>query len=314
MPNRSELEEQFGASTVTVQRAFNTLIEDGFIDVRGVRGSYVSAKPPHLCNYALVLPQPSDMGSQFWMALCNEAAKVTQSGSRRILIYHDVNGHGHSDNERRLIADIRAHRLAGLVFLFAPFALAGSPVLTEPGVERVALRSKVFADGISSVWVDEKALIQRALSLAAGRGRRRVAVLRNSCKLAPDSFWHRWSELVASHGLETRPYWHLPLSMLDPIAIRQTVHLLMNPRQEERPDVLIVADDNLLEAATTGLIAARSQVPQDLDVIAHANFPLPTKSHGVPAIRLGFSTCVKSWTRPSTPSTGVAAVVRMSSR
>ena len=48
-----------------------------------------------------------------------------------------------------------------------------------------------------------------------------------------------------------------------------------------------LVDDNLVEHATAGLIAADVRVPHDLDVIAHCNFPYPPPA-STPAKRLGF--------------------------
>ncbi len=68
---------------------------------------------------------------------------------------------------------------------------------------------------------------------------------------------------------------------------RQVVMALMHTAPFARPDGLIITDDNLVEHATDGLLAAGIRVPDELTVIAHTNFPWPTPSH-VPAIRLGF--------------------------
>ena len=50
----------------------------------------------------------------------------------------------------------------------------------------------------------------------------------------------------------------------------------------DRPDALVITDDNLVPAATAGVLAAGRRVPADLEVVAHANFPHVTPS-AVPA-------------------------------
>jgi DNA-binding LacI/PurR family transcriptional regulator len=55
----------------------------------------------------------------------------------------------------------------------------------------------------------------------------------------------------------------------------------------ERPDGLIVADDNLVEHASAGIVDAMVRVPDDLEMVAHCNFPWPTPSV-VKARRLGY--------------------------
>jgi DNA-binding LacI/PurR family transcriptional regulator len=70
-----------------------------------------------------------------------------------------------------------------------------------------------------------------------------------------------------------------------PETARNLIHLLM--QGAERPDALLIADDNLVEHATAGLVAAGVRVPDDLEVVAHCNFPHPTPSV-LPVRRLGY--------------------------
>jgi DNA-binding LacI/PurR family transcriptional regulator len=42
----------------------------------------------------------------------------------------------------------------------------------------------------------------------------------------------------------------------------------------ERPDALLVLDDNFVEQALAGLGTARIKVPKDVAVVGHANFPV----------------------------------------
>jgi DNA-binding LacI/PurR family transcriptional regulator len=83
------------------------------------------------------------------------------------------------------------------------------------------------------------------------------------------------------------PYWIQTVALAEPESARNCVHLLMHPGQTERPDALLITDDNLVEHATAGLVAAGVSVPGDLDVVAHCNFPWPAPSV-LPVQRLGF--------------------------
>jgi DNA-binding LacI/PurR family transcriptional regulator len=56
---------------------------------------------------------------------------------------------------------------------------------------------------------------------------------------------------------------------------------------DERPDGLVVADDNLAEAATAGVMASGVNAAADLDVVVHCNLPWPPPTM-VPVARLGF--------------------------
>lgn len=63
--------------------------------------------------------------------------------------------------------------------------------------------------------------------------------------------------------------------------------LLFAQSPEMRPDGLWIMDDNLVPHATAGLLSAKVRGPEDVAVLAHANFPYPTTSL-TPADRLGF--------------------------
>jgi DNA-binding LacI/PurR family transcriptional regulator len=68
---------------------------------------------------------------------------------------------------------------------------------------------------------------------------------------------------------------------------RQISLSLFLRRGEERPDGLIVADDNLVEAATAGVAAAGVRPPRDIEIVAMTNFP-HAPAAAVPVTRLGF--------------------------
>ena len=70
---------------------------------------------------------------------------------------------------------------------------------------------------------------------------------------------------------------------------RNLARLLFREGQRDRPDAVIVADDNLLEPITLGIRDAKMRVPRDVLVLSHCNFPWPTRS-AVPVIRLGWNT------------------------
>ena len=76
---------------------------------------------------------------------------------------------------------------------------------------------------------------------------------------------------------------------------RNLGRLLVRGAPDERPDALVIADDNLVPELTTGLAESgvpvrRGSEPQqtgDLVVVAHTNFHYPTPS-AVPVTRLGY--------------------------
>lgn len=84
-----------------------------------------------------------------------------------------------------------------------------------------------------------------------------------------------------------KPYWQQSVNIHNCAAAKNLMHLLMNEDQQVRPDALIVMDDALIADAVEGLQAAGVSIPDDLFVIAHANFPNPVRC-SVPLQYLGY--------------------------
>jgi DNA-binding LacI/PurR family transcriptional regulator len=131
-------------------------------------------------------------------------------------------------------------------------------------------------------------LANKALDYLASRGRRRLAVVGIS---AQSREYDEFLSAAAARGMVVRPYWVQCAGSGDgAVWARRCVHLLMNPNQTERPDALFIADDNLVEYALPGLLDAGIKIPDDLEVVAHCNFPWPTPGV-LPIKRLGFDSC-----------------------
>lgn len=287
LPQRAELEESFHVSKVTLQRAMNLLIEDGFIDAAPRRGSFVVARPPHLSRYALVFqgaPKGPQLWSRFWMALTNEAAWRERQDDVTIPVYYGIDGHTDTNDYQKLAIEVEEHRVAGVIYVAAYPRTPDLSLLHRTGVPGVTVQSAP-QDNVPCVTIDEESLVFKALDYFQKNGRRRVGFI------CPPEYAERQGEFlqqqVALRGLETRPYWIQGVGLEMPSAARNCVHLLMNPSQSERPDALLITDDNLTEAATIGLLAAGVSVPGEVEVVAHANFPWKTPCV-VEAQRLGY--------------------------
>ena len=288
VPSQAELVKRFGVSKVTAQRAVRCLVEDGFV-VTGRRGTQVAAHPPHLSRYGLVFPvaSPEALRNRHLMALSREAERLLppESGQeiRQYFVDERLLG-AKSDSLRQLIHDVENGCLRGLVFATAPHYLAGTTVLTAEGLPRVALASAV-APGVEWIQPEGPSFVERAIAYLAARGRRRTAVI--LYEDVKDEAIDGCLEEMRRQGLRTAPYWIHGVSLGTPRWARHCAHLMFRAGQKERPDSLIVWDDNLVEGATAGLVDAGVRVPDDVEVVAHCNFPWPTPS-AVPAKRLGF--------------------------
>jgi DNA-binding LacI/PurR family transcriptional regulator len=315
VPARTEIERLFRTSTVTAQRAFDRLVEDGFVEVQGKRGTFVVERPPHLHHYALCFPSPMHSGDwvRFWTVLSNVARSMEKTHPLRFSIYSGISREVAGSDYRALLADVNARRLAGLIFATNPYLVERTPILERPGLPRVAMMTSPLQPGVLAVDLDSRAFLERAVDFLVSRNRRRLAVL-----VVP-GFQHplraRLEEVFAARGLKLNPAW---VQMGFQAEAAWTVHLielLMRGPADERPDGLIVVDDNLVESACRGLLQSGVRVPADVEVVAHCNFPPPVASI-MPISRLGYDifhvmeTCVELLERRRR-SEDVAEMTRM---
>ncbi len=287
LPTRSELVARFDASSVTVQRALDTLVADGFVQARGRNGTFVVDHPPHRCHYGLVIAGAQSARAHwphFWRAMADEAAGLFGAGPRSMTVYCGIE----TRDERhypKLLRDVQARRLAGLIFATNPYYLANSPVLDLPGLPRVSVGDRHGSAVPSVISQDSRGLIDLAIARFAALGRTRVALL-TVPGIAPEHREHFLAEL-GRHGLTTRPEW-LQAAVIDyPYWAEHLTRLLFRPGQAQTPDALLITDDNLVGPATAGLAALGVRCPAEVEVIAHANFPWPTAS-ALPITRIGF--------------------------
>ena len=177
----------------------------------------------------------------------------------------------------------RAHRLGGLIFVTNPEFFTGTLIVTEQ-IPSVAVKSSsVF--GIPSVYPDLTALVEGSLDYLQASGRKRIAMIGYDLSLVGKYSLQRFQADLAARGMTTRPFWNLQLSHNLADGVRACADLLMHC--SERPDGIVIIDDNLVPNFTAGLLASGVRIPDDLEVVAHANFPWPTQSM-VPVRRVGF--------------------------
>jgi DNA-binding LacI/PurR family transcriptional regulator len=283
LPTRAELLAEFGVASATMQRALDRLIEDGFAEARGRQGTFVPDFPPHLFRYGLALPLPAaeSAGNGFLAALVAESSIITRGMPQRFTTYFGIH---QADGEaaRRLAQDVAARRIAGLLFAVIPYPLAGSPILAGP-VPCAAISSPhpgfptMGSLPLTGSWLD------RAIEHVRAAGCRSLAYLGPQVEV--DRQRDRLAALPAS-GIATRPSWWLGFrpepSMRRPV--QQAVSLLLDRPDDERPEALLIADDNLVAPAAATIRAAGGTRPGI--VVAHANFPAAPPP--IPCRRLGY--------------------------
>ena len=293
IPNREDIQGEFGGGSATIQKALNVLLHDGFLVARGRAGTYVVDHPPHLTRYALVYQHrrqsdPFTIWSTAWTAMLGSLPGLKRGTNRRFDICEGIDGHADVEDYQRLLRDIDAQRLAGVIFGEMPPRLEETPLLSDSlRVPRAAFMS-VPLHGIPVVTMDNQAWIDAALARLRERGRKRVAVLYTlTTNRNVDYFRSSVTASIAAHGLDTRQSWIVPTHPLTPMTMRAVTQLIMQKDAGDRPDAFLIQDDHLVEEATLGLHEAGVSAASDLEVIALCNFPVLPRQH-VPVTFLGY--------------------------
>ena len=275
-----------GVSPLTLQRALDRLEQEGFVRSIDRVGSFVASNPPHLSRYPLIFisspNSPFGGWTRFWQILSTSAAEAATRAGMQIPIYTGIDGHADNEDYLSLLGDIEYGRLAGLIFTQHPGLLRDTPLLTTPGIPRVAISRSI--DYMAVVTHDFASFFSRSAQYLASVGCRKVAVI-----LTPGQRPGSASNIEAvleSAGLSVRPEWIQV--MAGPESCKTVLQLLMSGNTRERPDGLILADDNFMEHGAAGLAAAGVRVPDDLHVVTHCNFPPMPEPNVTRFVRLGW--------------------------
>ena len=293
LPTHRRLMAEFGTSPVTLQRAFDHLVEQGYVTTVAKHGTFVAERLPDSCCYGLVFHQRASgpVHNRFWSTLLREGQAWDDGHGRRFDCFFIADGEGAAADRRRLAADVADGRLAGLVFANVPFYLqqpAISPILTA-GLPRVCFGGMAGDEqryGASILVPDDEDVIRESFTWFAGQRRKRVAAFINTARA---QVWRSYLPALHRAGLETRDTWWIGFPPISDVAdaVRVTTRLLFDRRPHERPDALLIDDDNLVPWVTAGLAESGLAIPGELSVMAHANVPGPTPA-AVPCRRYGF--------------------------
>ena len=290
LPNRWDLEREVGVSRVTIQSAFDRLISEGFVVARGRAGTFVADRPPHLHCFGVVLME-SVLDWRTWggfnASIQNEALSWNQEeGATTFRVYTGVTPPVEgNDNYAALLDDVREHRVAGLILIAPTGVFLGADLFDIPLVPKVVIQNNP-AEGFPTLTTDRVAFLNRALDTLAASGRRRIGGLVLAHTTTQEFFDAHIAAGVRSRGMETESHWWQMVAHVDQLSARNAAMILMKTREFTGIDGLIIEDDNLVDVATAGIAASGVVVPDEVHVVARANFPHVTTSH-VPATRIG---------------------------
>jgi hypothetical protein len=294
MPSRRILQRELGGSPLTLQAAFDRLTLQGYIVPRGSRGTFVSEHLPGQSTIALVFNDELEHGSwnRFWSALHRVAAgwHGTAAAPGRFRAYCLAGGRPEGQTYRQLCTDLADGALAGVLFTSPPLFAGPTPLFatTLPRLVISGAPLDYYPFAASHLHVTDLPVLTGLFRRFRAAGRTRVAGLAGN-----QENLERVRTLAEANGLEARAeWWHwLPTDPFGAAAAQRLVHLLGSLTPRQRPDCLLIADDNLVTPATSGVLDAGWQAPREVEIAAHANFPLITRA-AVPCLRYGLDAAV----------------------
>ena len=278
IPTWDKLQHRFGVSRSTIRLALQDLKEEGFLRPAGRNGTLVTEAPPHLCRYALVLPQENERTegqfSLFWQALEAEVRETVgrrHDGEGRVRIFYGVEEGAAAEEE--FLDDIATHQYAGLIF-GRDSALLHNPRVEQAGVPRVYIGSHPDSRGIPAVYPDTHLFMNRALDRLASVGCKRVAVLTVA---SYRRYFGDCIKLARNRGFLIHPWWVHTMEPYSRDGAKSWARLLMSLPEDERPDGLVITDDHLATPASQGLFNGGVADASDCHTVVLANFPRPPR-------------------------------------
>ncbi|MBS3763535.1 MAG: GntR family transcriptional regulator [Planctomycetes bacterium] len=295
LPGNRRLVDQYGSSSVTVQRAMKLLVKQGYVESIPRRGRFVAEHPPHSHRVALAFPgHPEEIHTYRWtrylIALQASARRLNEETGWDLVPYFDIepteNGEM-ADGYRRLMDDVRSDRLAGIIFGYSPHNLSGTELLVERPLPTVCLTGGSKPWG-PSIMVDRKKLLEKAASFFVKHNRRRLAVV-TIMRDNPESLPPVLEKLSQQYGFYSPPRWMHPMDPYHPRWVNHTLGTMLKRPAGERPDGLITLDDHLVRPVADALNDLGVSIPEELRIVGYWNFPLRYEGE-TPIMRLGLDT------------------------
>lgn len=281
LPTYEEMQSGFSVSFTTLHLAVQDLKRDGYLVGVGRVGLFASEMPPHLHRYALVVQAKRNERDNLFVETVVSLA-CGWPGQESFIAYRNFEPHVDNPDFQRLLSDVEARRVGGVIFigLSDPRAVLPSELFELPTVtvSQCACASSV------RVSCDHRSFARKALDCLQAKGRRKVAALFYG---AESLVFEHLQEEMRLRGLPLNPDWLVKIGSDVCESAAPVTRLIFGAPRRRRPDALIVADDNLTEPALTAILGLRLEIPVDLDVVVHCNWPVPARPI-LPVVRIGY--------------------------
>lgn len=281
LPLRAELLKEYDTSLGTIQKAVNLLQQEGFLTNGGPNGTRAAADSPHLFTVGIVVPTKPDDEEQIWDTFFQAFALAVEEysyhgGPFKFKFYYGVERHSeNSAAYRELLEDIECRRIAGSIVL-QRMTLSERMINAVSTLPTVIFSGRTFAaENIIPLKIDFLEMAGVGCRLLAQAGKKRPAVIANTG--LPLDFVPEIVRRAAQQNLMTDETMVLGMCLCREAVpwCEQLIKTLFVPSRKDRPDSMIVLNENFLDVVKNSL---RQLGLSDIPIVSHCNFPVKTPS------------------------------------
>jgi DNA-binding LacI/PurR family transcriptional regulator len=284
--------DKFNTTPITVQRAFNKLVERGFVTAEKSVGTFIAERPTCLRQVAFLFAAvPGDRNwTSFSQLVVDSVSTIEKSAGVIVKCYF---GMGHTGDNLEVfdefLQDLACGTLVAAVYLaelryFRSIAWKGVDIpyydVAQPGQ----------AQGNPRIELTKQEYYEKGISKFKALGRTKIAIITLEIfiteheDMVKDVFKRNgleyYEHFVQSFNLELlteeKPFW-----------IERFLKLLFSLPESERPDGIFITDDNFVGRTCRSLVNIGINPGVDVELVGHANFPIDQTDY--PEIyRLGY--------------------------
>ncbi len=275
LPTYQELEKIHKVSYITINACIKLLKHSGLVVGRERAGVFVTEKPPILSRFALLMPKDALQHNRYLQTIMAVLGDESAKKGVDFEVFQSFEPHEDNPDYRKVLSQMEDMRIGGVAHVSMPSLPDSCQIQRFPGVPVV--------NGSTVVHFDQAAYAYKASAYLVSRGKRRIAVLSQDRSPLLDKFLSGREKFQ----MESPEQWFIPVGMSSREGASNICRILLDLQQGKRPNGLIITDDNLVDHALAGVFRSRVAVPEDLEIVAHCNWPNPVTSV-IPIKRIGF--------------------------
>ena len=268
----STLAKRFGVSQITVRNALLLLSHQGLVELRHGSGCYVSERSgsTHVGVYT-DWDLSSSHTSYFFLHTMQELRRFFAQRGQRVRLYMGNVRPGGTPTGlscHEFLEDVAADKLSGVALLSTLF----QPQWGNPLSQRKVPVVGCWYEHEYNIALDYPGMIERGTRYLVSQGRKKIALLGWFGRTPPhDQYYRAFADVLAEHRLPVNDNW-----------IRTDLHPWLEAAgweefrelwlaQPDKPDALLIADDNLYRGAAVAMLELGIRVPEDLLLVTHTN-------------------------------------------